>query len=189
MLCSARGLEPSRPVATLADANDRYITTTSKAIGRTKAQVLRSIKSHAIADMTCAKLTRGERLLPPGSSPARRWWPGCSTWWRARWARAYRGPIRHRSLPAAEVSTRWCWKTPSTNHRCSCSQVSTAAAGWRSSRAQPRQRTWSGWCISSCRMSPAIGSGAPDTDLSPVPVWRAAGRTGACRVLRHRRMA
>lgn len=60
VLRSAGGLEPSRPVATLAEAIDRYITTTSKAIGRTKAQVLRSIKTHDIADMDCAKITSSD---------------------------------------------------------------------------------------------------------------------------------
>lgn len=44
------------PDATLADAIDRYILESRKAIGRTKAQVLRSIKGYDIADMDCAAI-------------------------------------------------------------------------------------------------------------------------------------
>lgn len=45
-----RAAKPSR---TLADAIDRYIAESLKEIGRTKAQVLRSIKDHDIAGMAC----------------------------------------------------------------------------------------------------------------------------------------
>ncbi|MGO4564798.1 tyrosine-type recombinase/integrase [Rhizobium sp. 2YAF20] len=43
------------PSTTLADAIDRY-TKEKTEIGRTKAQVLKSIKDHAIADLDCAKI-------------------------------------------------------------------------------------------------------------------------------------
>lgn len=41
------------PVVTLGAAIDRYTTESLKEIGRTKAQVLRSLKGYAIADMDC----------------------------------------------------------------------------------------------------------------------------------------
>lgn len=44
------------PDATLADAIDRYIKESKKAIGRTKAQVLKSIKDYDIANMDCAAI-------------------------------------------------------------------------------------------------------------------------------------
>lgn len=44
------------PDATLAAAIDRYIVESRKQIGRTKAQVLRSIKDYDIADMQCAAI-------------------------------------------------------------------------------------------------------------------------------------
>lgn len=44
------------PNATLAAAIDRYIQTSLKEIGRTKAQVLRSIKDYDIASMDCAAI-------------------------------------------------------------------------------------------------------------------------------------
>lgn len=44
------------PDATLAAAIDRYIAESEKAIGRTKAQVLRSIKDYDIANMECAAI-------------------------------------------------------------------------------------------------------------------------------------
>lgn len=44
------------PDATLAAAIDRYIAESEKAIGRTKAQVLRSIKEYDIANMECAAI-------------------------------------------------------------------------------------------------------------------------------------
>lgn len=44
------------PDATLADAIDRYIRESRKEIGRTKAQVLRSIKEYDIANMDCAAI-------------------------------------------------------------------------------------------------------------------------------------
>lgn len=44
------------PDATLAAAIDRYIETSRKEIGRTKAQVLRSIKDYEIANMDCAAI-------------------------------------------------------------------------------------------------------------------------------------
>ncbi len=54
------GLERAKPVATLAEAIDRYISTTSKAIGRTKAQVLAAIKTYDIASMDCAAITSAD---------------------------------------------------------------------------------------------------------------------------------
>ncbi|TVR08621.1 MAG: site-specific integrase [Salinarimonadaceae bacterium] len=48
------GLARSKnPSATLGDAIDRYVETSIKEIGRTKAQVLRSIKAYSIADLPC----------------------------------------------------------------------------------------------------------------------------------------
>lgn len=44
------------PKVTLADAIDRYISESKKEIGRTKAQVLRSIKDYDIAKMDCAAI-------------------------------------------------------------------------------------------------------------------------------------
>lgn len=41
------------PKGTLADAIDKYTETSAKAIGKTKAQVLRSIKGYHIAEMDC----------------------------------------------------------------------------------------------------------------------------------------
>ncbi|RUM19288.1 hypothetical protein EFQ99_31460 [Rhizobium vallis] len=47
----------SKPQATLADAIDKYIETSLKAIGRTKAQVLAKIKDFPIAGKLCEKIT------------------------------------------------------------------------------------------------------------------------------------
>lgn len=44
------------PKGTLADAIDKYIAMSRKEIGRTKTQVLRSIKTYSIADMDCADI-------------------------------------------------------------------------------------------------------------------------------------
>jgi integrase len=41
----------------LADAIDRYIASTTREIGRTKAQVLRSIKNYDIAELRCSQIT------------------------------------------------------------------------------------------------------------------------------------
>lgn len=41
----------------LGDVIDRYVSTTEKQIGRTKAQVLRSIKEHEIAEKRCSEVT------------------------------------------------------------------------------------------------------------------------------------
>ena len=41
----------------LSDAIDRYIRESNKKIGRTKTQVLKSIKDYDIADKTCASIT------------------------------------------------------------------------------------------------------------------------------------
>jgi integrase len=49
--------QSSRRAATVGDAIDRYTKESRKAIGRTKTQVLRSIKSDDIADIACADLT------------------------------------------------------------------------------------------------------------------------------------
>jgi len=63
------------PDATLADAIDRYILESRKAIGRTKAQVLRSIKGYDIADMDCAAIRSddivsfAQELLAGGRQP------------------------------------------------------------------------------------------------------------------------
>jgi len=49
-------LEREESAPTLAQAIDRYIAESRKAIGKTKAQVLSSIKAHAIADKACGKI-------------------------------------------------------------------------------------------------------------------------------------
>lgn len=52
------GIERAKvPQVTLADVIDTYVAETVKAIGKTKAQVLRSIKSYDIADMKCEEIT------------------------------------------------------------------------------------------------------------------------------------
>jgi hypothetical protein len=53
----------------LAEVIDRYIAESKKAIGRTKVQVLRTIKNHDIADLRCSQITSAElvafaRALP-----------------------------------------------------------------------------------------------------------------------------
>lgn len=48
------------PGGTLADAIDKYVETSLKAIGRTKAQVLRSIKDYDIANMDCGAITSSD---------------------------------------------------------------------------------------------------------------------------------
>ena len=45
---------------TLADAIDRYIDESLRQIGRTKAQVLRSIKSYEIAERECADISSSD---------------------------------------------------------------------------------------------------------------------------------
>lgn len=63
------------PDATLADAIDRYIKESRKEIGRTKAQVLRSIKDYDIAGMDCAAIRSDDivsfarELLAGGRQP------------------------------------------------------------------------------------------------------------------------
>ena len=47
---------PKRQSATLADAIDRYIAESLKQMGRTKAQVLRAIKTYDIADKPCSEI-------------------------------------------------------------------------------------------------------------------------------------
>jgi integrase len=44
----------------LGELIDQYIDTSRRAIGRTKAQVLRTIKSHTIAELTCSKITSAD---------------------------------------------------------------------------------------------------------------------------------
>ena len=44
----------------LAEVIDRYIDESKRAIGRTKAQVLRTIKGHEIAGMRCSEITSAE---------------------------------------------------------------------------------------------------------------------------------
>lgn len=45
-----------RPTGTLADAIDKYVKESRKEIGRTKAQVLNSIKLYEITEMDCAEI-------------------------------------------------------------------------------------------------------------------------------------
>jgi integrase len=49
-----------RPDPTLAVVIDRYIDESNKAIGRTKEQVLRTIKTYDLADMQCSKITSAD---------------------------------------------------------------------------------------------------------------------------------
>lgn len=51
------GVRPSGRNPTLATAIDRYIAESRRQIGRTKAQVLATIKTHDIADKACAEIT------------------------------------------------------------------------------------------------------------------------------------
>ncbi len=46
----------------LADVIDKYISTSRRAIGRTKAQVLRTIKAHDIAELRSSKITSADVL-------------------------------------------------------------------------------------------------------------------------------
>lgn len=48
--------------ATLADAIDRYLAQSSRAMGKTKLQVLRKIKSFDLADKRCAEITSQDYL-------------------------------------------------------------------------------------------------------------------------------
>lgn len=57
---AAPGALERRPDPTLGEVIDRYITETVKAIGRTKAQVLRTIKTYDIADLACSKVTSAD---------------------------------------------------------------------------------------------------------------------------------
>lgn len=59
---------------TLAQAIDRYIAESKRALGRTKEQVLRSIKTYAVADMKCSaigspQLTEFAQQLSEGRAP------------------------------------------------------------------------------------------------------------------------
>lgn len=61
--------------ATLAEAIDRYVSTSRKAMGRTKAQVLEAIRHYPIADMPCDEIGSPELVafataLKEGRSPA-----------------------------------------------------------------------------------------------------------------------
>jgi len=64
-----------RPQGSLADAIDKYIETSLKAIGRTKAQVLASIKTYRIARMACGDIRSthivelADELLAGGRKP------------------------------------------------------------------------------------------------------------------------
>jgi integrase len=49
-----------RPDVTLADAIDRYTETSRRAIGRTKTQVLRSIKEYDIAQLDCGAISSSD---------------------------------------------------------------------------------------------------------------------------------
>ena len=68
-LSTARGDDPK-----LADVIDRYVTESRRAIGRTKAQVLRSIKVFEIAEKNCSDVTSADvvafaRELSDGRQP------------------------------------------------------------------------------------------------------------------------
>jgi len=65
----------SRPQPTFADAIDKYIASSIKAIGRTKAQVLRAVRAFPIAGMECRAIKSthvvefAEALLKSGRKP------------------------------------------------------------------------------------------------------------------------
>lgn len=61
-LSTDEGIEAARvkQAATLDDAIDQYIKDSEKAIGRTKTQVLRTIRTYKIADMHCADITSSD---------------------------------------------------------------------------------------------------------------------------------
>lgn len=60
---SAPDIEAKRTLdVTLSEVIDRYTTDSIKAIGRTKAQVLRSIKGHPLGGMRCSKIGSTELL-------------------------------------------------------------------------------------------------------------------------------
>ncbi len=54
----------------LADVIDRYIAESERAIGRTKAQVLRTIKTYDIADMRCSQITSADLVAFVQALPA-----------------------------------------------------------------------------------------------------------------------
>ncbi len=56
------GSTKRQSAATLADAIDKYVAASTRAMGRTKTQVLRSIKSYDLAAMPCAEITSDEYL-------------------------------------------------------------------------------------------------------------------------------
>ena len=51
-----------RPDPTLSEVIDRYISESRRRIGRTKAQVLRTIKTYDIAEMRCNKITSADLI-------------------------------------------------------------------------------------------------------------------------------
>ncbi|WP_066715942.1 MULTISPECIES: site-specific integrase [Hyphomicrobiales] len=65
-----------KPIIRLADAIDKYTATSTKEIGRTKTQVLRSIKQYDIAEMDCATIKSehivsfAQELLDGGRHPS-----------------------------------------------------------------------------------------------------------------------
>lgn len=67
--------KPKAEDPTLADAIDRYVRESRKAIGATKAQVIRSIKGYPIAERSCSQITNAEiaafmQELGPGRQPS-----------------------------------------------------------------------------------------------------------------------
>jgi integrase len=67
-LAAPGGLE-RRPDPTLGEAIDRYVADSRKQIGRTKAQVLNTIKSYDIADLACSKVTSADIIAFAQSLP------------------------------------------------------------------------------------------------------------------------
>lgn len=57
---AAPGALERRPDPPLRDVIDRYVAESRKAIGRTKAQVLNTIKTYDIADLICSRITSAE---------------------------------------------------------------------------------------------------------------------------------
>lgn len=56
----ANGPAQATIAASLADVIDRFTQDTVRAVGRTKAQCLRTIKTYALADMTCSEITSAD---------------------------------------------------------------------------------------------------------------------------------
>ena len=59
-LCKPGGLDRASKDPKLADVIERYVAESRKEIGRTKAQVLRTIKDYDLAEMRCSEITSSD---------------------------------------------------------------------------------------------------------------------------------